>query len=195
MFEHALQLLRWFLEPLVLTILLESGIAWLCGVRAGRFFRAMVWINCITNPLLCLFLLHFNDLSRTGFVVVSCEILIVLVEWRFLLSVFPHQKRRMFLLSLAMNAGSYLFGLTIYEVAALNFTQPPAANPANANLTITPSALNPLPAGWEIGQKATAYSTEAVESRISFTAQAKYKLKIGDDGYLVFVNFIFPFWE
>ena len=115
MFEDAFRLFRWFLQPLLLTILVESGVAWLCGVRNGRFYRAMVWINCITNPLLCLFLYHFNALSRTGAVVVSCEVLIVLVEWRLLTSVFPNQQRRLFLLALAMNAGSYLFGLTIYR--------------------------------------------------------------------------------
>ena len=115
MFKDEFALLLWFLEPLVLTILIESGIAWFCGVREGRFYRAMVWINCMTNPSLCLFLLHFNNLSQTDIVVVSCEVLIVLVEWQLLVSVFPNQKRRMFFLSLAMNAGSYLFGVTIYR--------------------------------------------------------------------------------
>jgi hypothetical protein len=114
MFEGRLELVLWFLQPLLLTILIESGIAWLCGVREGRFFQAMVWINCITNPLLCLFLYHFNNLSQTGIAVLSCEIVIVFVEWRLLVSVFSNQQRRLFFLSLAMNAGSYLFGLMLY---------------------------------------------------------------------------------
>ena len=108
------ELLLWFLQPLLLTILIESGIAWLCGVREGRFFRAMVWINCMTNPLLCLFLLHFDGLSLTGITVVGCEVLIVLAEWRLLVSVFPDQSRRMFFLACAMNGGSYLPGLILY---------------------------------------------------------------------------------
>ena len=113
MIEGKLGLVLWFVQPLLLTILVESGIAWCCGVREGRFFRAMVWINCITNPLLCLFLLHAGDLSPTSIVVVSCEILIVLVEWRLLTAVFSGQHCRMFFLALAMNAGSYLFGLML----------------------------------------------------------------------------------
>lgn len=66
----------------------------------------------------------------------------------------------------------------------LSFTQPPVANPADANLSITPSALDPLPQGWEIGQKVAVCSTELVESRISFTVRAKYKLKNGENSYL-----------
>ena len=115
MFESRLELLLWFLQPLLLTILIESGIAWLCGIREWRFFQAMVWINCITNPLLCLFLLHVGDVSHTGIVVASCEILIILVEWRLLATVFSGQQCRMFFLALAMNAGSYLFGLMLYR--------------------------------------------------------------------------------
>jgi hypothetical protein len=115
MFENTLEWVLWFLQPLLLTILVESGIAWFCGVREGRFFRAMVGINCITNPLLCLFLLHVGDVSRTGIVVVGCEVLIVLVEWRLLVAVFSGQQCRMFFLALAMNAGSYLFGLILYR--------------------------------------------------------------------------------
>ena len=113
MIEDKFGLVLWFLQPLLLTILVESGIAWCCCVREGRFFRAMVWINCITNPLLCLFLLHAGDISPTGIVVVSCEILIVLVEWRLLVSIFSGQQYRLFFLALAMNAGSYLFGLML----------------------------------------------------------------------------------
>jgi hypothetical protein len=115
MIEESFAILLWFLQPLLLTILIESGIAWLCGVREGRFFLAMLWINCITNPLLCLFLFHIGNFSHTGIVVVSLEILIVLVEWRLLVSVFPGQQRRMFFLSLAMNAGSYLSGVLLYQ--------------------------------------------------------------------------------
>jgi len=116
MFENALEILLWFLEPLLLTILIESGIiALIYGVRNCRIFWAMVWINCITNPLLSLFLWHFGSLSPVGIVVASCEVLIVFVEWWLLVLVFPDQKRRMFLLSLAMNAGSYLFGITVYR--------------------------------------------------------------------------------
>ena len=115
MVKDEFALLPYFLQPLLLTIFIESGVAWLCGVRESRFFRAMVWINCVTNPLLCLFLFHFGDFSYTGGVVVSCEVLIVVVEWRFLVSVFPERKRRMLFLSLLMNAGSYLFGLAFYH--------------------------------------------------------------------------------
>jgi hypothetical protein len=116
MFETNLELLFWFLQPLLLTILIESGIAWLCGVRERRFFLAMIWINCITNPLLCLFLLHYGEFSPLGIVVVSLEVLIVFVEWLLLVSVFPGQLLRMFYLSLAMNAASYLTGVMLYSI-------------------------------------------------------------------------------
>ena len=112
-FSHLLQ----FLPPLFLTILIESGIAWLCRVRELRFYKAMLWINAITNPLLCLFLfqLYRHGMTQVTGIILICETLIVLAEWRLLLAVFPDQKRRVFFLSLAMNAGSYSLGILIYH--------------------------------------------------------------------------------
>ncbi len=103
---------------LMLTILLESIIAFLLGERSGTFYRAMACINVMTNLSLNLLLLSLYRAGATQVfgIVLLCETLIVLVEWRLLLWVFPKQKQRMFILSLAMNAGSFLFGESLYQV-------------------------------------------------------------------------------
>lgn len=118
MLEDELYLLPWFLKPLVLTILIESVVAWICGVREWKFYKTMLFVNSLTNPLLNLFLLQIYRLQvgGVGGIILLCEIVVVLVEWRILRWIFPGQSRRMFLLSLAMNGTSYLSGLLIYRL-------------------------------------------------------------------------------
>lgn len=103
---------------LTLTILFESLIAFLLGERRGIFYGAMVCINVMTNLSLNLFLLALYRIGMTQVfgIVLLCEAGIVLAEWRLLLLVFPKQKRRMFLLSLAMNGGSFLFGELLFQM-------------------------------------------------------------------------------
>ena len=113
--DQQLQLLFWFLKPLLLTILIESGIAFACRVREFRFYSALFWINAITNPLLCLFVLflyRFNVPHING-IIFLCELGIIIAEWRLLLWIFPKQKLKMFFLALALNTGSYLLGLLL----------------------------------------------------------------------------------
>ncbi|MDR2755275.1 MAG: hypothetical protein LBC20_06175 [Planctomycetaceae bacterium] len=108
-------LVLWFLIPLLMTILLESAAAWLLGVREVLFYESMVFINLITNPSLCFFLLvlyNFDNVPIT-LVTIIFEIIIVLIEWRLLVLVFPKKSKNMFRLSLIMNCSSYFLGVLI----------------------------------------------------------------------------------
>jgi hypothetical protein len=109
------QFVLWFLIPYLLTILIESAAAWLLGVREILFYKSMIFINLITNPPLCFFLLvlyHFDN-THVALITIFFEIIIVLIEWRLLVLVFPKKNKNMFWLSLIMNGSSYFFGVLI----------------------------------------------------------------------------------
>ncbi|MDR2116515.1 MAG: hypothetical protein LBP87_09050 [Planctomycetaceae bacterium] len=115
MFDSVIQLVLWFLTPLLMTILIESAVAWLLGVRETLFYTSMICINLITNPLLCFFLLILYNFDNIPITLITfiLEVIIVLVEWRLLVLVFPKQNKRMFGLSLAINCSSYCWGILI----------------------------------------------------------------------------------
>ena len=76
---------------LALTIVFETGIAVLLGVRKKQDILYIILVNCITNPLLN-FTMLFNIFLFTSYQGVHaivwvlfafCEILVVLYEYRF----------------------------------------------------------------------------------------------------------------
>ncbi|MDR1960021.1 MAG: hypothetical protein LBQ54_13410 [Planctomycetaceae bacterium] len=116
--DSTIPLVMWFLIPLSLTILIESAAAWLLGIRTILFYASMICINLMTNPPFCFFLLlfyRFNNVPIT-LITVILEVMIVLIEWRLLVWVFPQKSKSMFGLSLTMNGSSYLIGVLIQYV-------------------------------------------------------------------------------
>lgn len=108
-----------FILALILTILIEVGIAWLFGLRKKKELITVVLINVITNPLLNYLILvnaYFHLIDQSQILLLILEGLVVLVEWRILVWALSQGVKKMFLLSLVMNASSFLGGLFITNV-------------------------------------------------------------------------------
>ena len=79
--------------------------------RLPHFFWAVVGVNLSTHPLF-VFILH--TVSRESMFVFACEVVICLVEWGILCLIYRrHLRSRLLLVSLIMNATSYLTSLLI----------------------------------------------------------------------------------
>lgn len=95
------------------TIVTESALAFLLGVRRKADQLIVLLVNVMTNPLLVslgyLIQLRFG-LREYRISLIVMEIAVVAVEgWVY--KVFLSHHKRPFLLSLALNAGSFLIGL------------------------------------------------------------------------------------
>jgi hypothetical protein len=110
--------LRLSAEALILTVVIEVGIAWLFGLRSKRELLTVLLINVITNPLLNYLITvnaYFHLVSQTNAFILCFEVVIVLVEWRLLVWVLQQGIKKMLVLSIVMNAASYLAGLLIFR--------------------------------------------------------------------------------
>jgi hypothetical protein len=110
--------LRLFAIALVITIVIEVGIAWLFRLRSKNELLTIILINVITNPLLNYLLLindHFHLVNQTNVLILVLEICVVLAEWRLLLWVLRQGVKKILVLSLTMNACSYLAGLLVFS--------------------------------------------------------------------------------
>jgi hypothetical protein len=97
---------------------IEAGIAWLFGLRSKNELGTVILINVITNPLLNYLILinsYFHLVNQTGVLTLALEVCVVFAEWRLLLWVLRLGAKRMLVLSLIMNACSYLAGLLIFN--------------------------------------------------------------------------------
>jgi hypothetical protein len=101
----------------LLTILVEVAVALLLGYRKRNELACVVWVNVFSHPLLN-FLVSIirssRPLSTRDPIIIFFEAGVVLLEWQLLCYALPrYQKRSLFLLSAAMNIGSYGAGLVI----------------------------------------------------------------------------------
>jgi hypothetical protein len=105
-----------YLLALLLTLVIEGGIAWLFGFRTGRFQLVVAMINVITNPALnvLLLLLAWLGVNVTLLLIIPLEIVVVAVEWGLLVYAFDAPKGRLLFLSLAANAASFLAGVLLF---------------------------------------------------------------------------------
>jgi hypothetical protein len=105
-----------YLLALLLTVVIEAGVAWLFGLRTTRSQLAVAMINVMTNPLLnlLLLLLAWLGVPVTLPLVALLEVPVVLAEWGLLVYVFAGTKGRRLALSVAANAASFLSGVLIY---------------------------------------------------------------------------------
>jgi hypothetical protein len=112
--------------PLLLTVLIEVPVGWLCGLRSRRAVSAVVLVNVVTNPVLNYLLLVFSlsnpplpdnspvvALAVIWGLIAVLEVLAVVAEWRMLLWVLGGSSRRMLVTSVLMNAASFGLGLAI----------------------------------------------------------------------------------
>ncbi len=117
MLREAALTLGYYAVPLILTILIESGAAYLCGLKKEEQ-HALLLCNLLTNPFLNLILYAKHYATGTGVslpAVLLLEAAVVLGEG-FLLRQLCGKQRRYFALSLLFNTLSYGTGLLLAEM-------------------------------------------------------------------------------
>lgn len=114
MFQEAAYTFIYYAVPLLLTIAIEAGIAYICGIKQRKEQRMLLLCNLLTNPLLNLALYakqYFSGMSFPFYVLLLFELLIVFAEG-FLLHSLCGAKNRLFLpVSFLCNAASFGVGL------------------------------------------------------------------------------------
>lgn len=97
---------------LLLTVLIETPIAWALGYQSRNEVLAVILASVITNPPLnCILALCAAYKITTGApLVLVLEAAVVIAEWRILLYALGGGRRRHFKTSLIINAASYLSG-------------------------------------------------------------------------------------
>ncbi|HTX90850.1 MAG TPA: hypothetical protein VMC09_06500 [Anaerolineales bacterium] len=105
-----------YIIALLLTVAIEGAVAWAFAFRTVRAQLAVAMVNCLTNPALNLLLLILAWLGvKVGLPpVTALEVGVIFVEWGLYIYAFGGPKRRLFVLSLAANAASFLAGLLLF---------------------------------------------------------------------------------
>jgi hypothetical protein len=105
-----------YLLALLLTIVIEVGVAYLLGFRTSQYMLAVTMVNVITNPILNYLLLVFGwlGLDVPLGVVEILEILVVIAEWQMLVYVFCNPKGKLLVMSILGNTASFLIGLLLF---------------------------------------------------------------------------------
>ncbi len=102
---------------LVLTIVIEVILALIIGVRGNKNIINVIWINCLTNPIVVgttnLVYLISNSLLMRNIVLILLEILVVLVEGILFRKFLEEVKIKPLILSLYLNGLSFGIGLII----------------------------------------------------------------------------------
>jgi hypothetical protein len=100
-----------------LGILVEGAVALLLGYRKRRELACVVWVNVFSHPLFYYtvwIIRSMRPLPARDPIILIFEALVILLEWQLLCYALPqHPKRRLLLLSTAMNAASYAAGLIL----------------------------------------------------------------------------------
>ena len=113
-----LEYIKLFALALVLTIVIEVGIAWVLGLRHKTGMMTVILINVITNPFLNYLILingYFHLVQQYGLLIIILEICVVFVEWWLLWFVLRQKTKRMLPLSILMNGASFLTGLLVFK--------------------------------------------------------------------------------
>ncbi len=110
--------LWYYLLALYLTLCIESLVVVFLGYKTTRFLKIVLLANLITHPLLGLFLYFY--LKNYGqfpseMLILFLEILIVLTESLILYFFVKEKYLTMLMVSLLMNAASYLFGVFFFN--------------------------------------------------------------------------------
>ena len=105
-----------YLLTLLLTLLIEGGVAYLAGFRERKYTLAIAAVNVLTHPVLnyLLFLLGYLGADVTLPLITILEVLVVIVEWQLLVFAFGNPKGRFLLTSVLGNTASFLVGLLIF---------------------------------------------------------------------------------
>lgn len=110
------ELLNYMIISLALTIVIECALAWILKIRGKKDMRTVVLVNVLTNPIVvCLIYLagcYYGEHARIG-VTVYAELFAFICEALIYKKALSFKKIDPFVLSLILNATSYLSGLVI----------------------------------------------------------------------------------
>lgn len=99
-----------------LTLLLETGLAALLGLRKGKDLLLVVLVNVLTNPPVVLTLALtqlYTQAPPVWYLVLPLEIAVVALEGLIYRGRLQHTKWNPFLLSVILNGISYIGGLLL----------------------------------------------------------------------------------
>lgn len=109
--------------PLFFTLLIEGVVVFFSGYRTATELRTIFFLNLLTNPLLN-YLVLVN--SYGGFILLTfsgvllLELLVVLVEWRILVTLWPTRTScNLLWLSILMNGTSFFAGYFLWQIIPL----------------------------------------------------------------------------
>jgi len=108
-----------YILALVLTIVVEIGVAAALPHNTNVSARTIVLVNLMSHPLLhyVLWTNHYAQfMTVTWPVLIGLEMGVVVLEWALLLFVVREKAIHLFYLSLAMNAASFTVGLVVFRL-------------------------------------------------------------------------------
>lgn len=101
----------------VLTVVIEVALSLLIGLRGEKNIETVIWINCITNPIVVaitnLIYILSQSLIARNIVLAILEIVIILVEGILFKKFLKDLKTKPYLYSLYLNVLSFGIGLII----------------------------------------------------------------------------------
>ncbi|MGS0972201.1 MAG: hypothetical protein ACVCEJ_03015 [Candidatus Izemoplasmataceae bacterium] len=105
---------------LVLTVGIEVVVAMIFRFQGNNRLKVVALASVITNPILTFVLsvlAMFTAAEASLYVILVLEVIVVMVEYYILHYVYGKKetKKRLFVLSLSMNAASYLVGVLVFE--------------------------------------------------------------------------------
>lgn len=105
---------------LLLTIIIELGIALLLGIKEKNDILNIIVINCITNPILNYIMMIVEYLFSNNmiiyFLLLIYEIIVIYLEYKFYRKKLVFKKISLLLLSTLLNLFSVILGLIIFIV-------------------------------------------------------------------------------
>lgn len=115
-----LSTLPWIMvRCLILTVLIECGLAFLFGIRKKSDMLPVLLINVVTNPIVvvssALVNFYLGSQATTVFKIII-EITVFLVEGLTYFKLLDFKKINPFLLSLLLNMASYFSGVIINSI-------------------------------------------------------------------------------
>ena len=101
----------------VLTVIIEVALSILFGLRDEKNIETVIWINCITNPVIVgitniIYIISQNLIVR-NIVLAILEIVVIFVEGFWLKKFLKDIKIKPYIYSLYLNAFSFSIGLII----------------------------------------------------------------------------------
>ena len=102
---------------LILTIVIEVTISILLGLRGEENIETIIWVNCLTNPVVVgitnLTYMLYRNLAIRNIVLAILEISVIFVEGFWFKKFLKDVKFNPYIFSLCLNVSSFGIGLLI----------------------------------------------------------------------------------